>query len=170
MRIAAFLQPTLFPNVLCRRRKLNTGDSKGDYVISDSDQSVVFAFHPTSKSTRVRVRVVVCSRPPFSPLSALTQHDASTKGQLSINFIKGLVTGTDYNAMRLAHGSLMFIAWAVIIPVTSWIARYLKRYTWWFNVHRWSNGLAMTASVAAFVLATLMVLAASPHTVRCHAH
>lgn len=37
----------------------------------------------------------------------------------------------------------MFAAWGVIIPFGSFIARYLKKYTWWFNVHRTLNTFAV---------------------------
>jgi hypothetical protein len=50
----------------------------------------------------------------------------------------------------------MFLTWAVVVPVASFVARYLKDYKWWFNVHRILNGIAVAAMIAAFIIACLM--------------
>lgn len=47
----------------------------------------------------------------------------------------------------------MFIAWSIFVPGTSFIARYLKKFSWWFNVHRWVNSVMMLAVLVAFGLA-----------------
>jgi len=47
----------------------------------------------------------------------------------------------------------MFVVWAIFIPFGSFIARYLKKYPWWFNVHRIINTSAILMMITAFIIA-----------------
>ena len=47
----------------------------------------------------------------------------------------------------------MFLAWSVFVPITSFLARYLKKFKWWFNVHRYVNTVMMAVVIAAFGIA-----------------
>jgi len=118
------------------RKKLVTGDkiSDNDYLVGQNIL-VAFGWHPTN------------------PGPAVTQHMTTTRGILSINLLTGTLGLAGKNANRIAHGSFMFIAWAFLVPIASVVARYYKRYSWWFNVHRLLNGLASMIVVIGFILA-----------------
>jgi len=91
---------------------------------------------------------------PTTPGPSVVQHLDSTRGILTINLITGvlgLAPSKDLN--RQAHGSFMFIAWSILIPIASIIARYFKRHSWWFNVHRLLNGIACMIIIIGFILA-----------------
>jgi len=118
-------------------RKLDTGDSKSDLPITTGQIDVTYAYHPTAKG--------------------VSQHPPNTRGTAKIDFFTGATALDNGISLRKAHGSLMFIAWFVIIPFGSYIARYLKKYPWWFNVHRILQGFAMIAADAAFIIALTMV-------------
>jgi hypothetical protein len=117
-------------------RKLNTGDSQ-DREIAQGTLDVTWAYHPSTKG--------------------VAQHLSTTRGTAKLDFFSGIAALDNGLALRQAHGSLMFIAWFVIIPIGSYIARYLKKYPWWFNVHRIIQGFAMIAADAAFIIALTMV-------------
>jgi len=60
----------------------------------------------------------------------------------------------------------MFIAWGVLVPWGSFIARYLKRKGWWFNAHRAVNSLSMVLVLIGFVIAVHFTVAqhfSTPH-------
>jgi hypothetical protein len=120
------------------RRKLITGDAARDFDIIDDDINVVWGFNPDF------------------PGPALVQHAFQTKGAAKINFFNGSAAVLSNDSLRLAHGALMFICWSIIVPIANFIARYLKRYTWWFNVHRILNGGAMIFMIIGFAIAIAM--------------
>lgn len=128
------------------RRLLDTGDSNGDISIIDGEMDAIFAYNPND--------------------DGLVRHSAApsdTANRLRINFFDGNVTLAD--DFRLVHGILMFLAWAVIIPITSCVARYLKMYTWWFPTHWGCNVLAMFMVIASFIL---IVINTTVHFTRAH--
>ena len=60
-------------------------------------------------------------------------------------------------AARLAHGSLMGLAWLILSPGASLAARYGRRFDpWWFRAHR----AAQSAAVALSVVAACVIVAA----------
>jgi len=124
-------------------RPLKTTD-KFDIDIVPGTMNAVWGYHPTSQ--------------------VIIQHLDSTRSPIKINFFTGGVTTVI--DLRVVHGLMMFFIWGVTIPATSFIARYLKRFSWWFNVHRISNGIAMLALVAAFVIA--IFIATSQFTLPHH--
>jgi len=121
------------------KRKLDTGDKQGDIVIGKGDINVAWAYNLNQ------------------PGPVLNKHDA--KGGGSINFFTGGSSIFSVANLKKTHGSLMFIAWCLIIPFGSFVARYLKNKGWWFNVHRGFNTLAMLLMVIAFILAVKFTVA-----------
>jgi len=121
------------------KRNRKTGDSKGDIDITDDTMDVIWGFNPTT------------------PGPGLNKHDVGTRGVAKINFAKGTASLVTTRPQRLSHGFLMFFAWAVFIPMGSFIARFLKKYPWWFTVHRIINGFAILVTVVAFIIAITMV-------------
>jgi len=112
------------------RRKLNTGDSI-DIPITNSVQTVVYSFQD------------IDGPPP------LVQHSISPKPTpVGINFFTGAVTKKI--DLQLVHGSLMFIAWYCISPFGFFLARFMKGFSWWFQVHRAIMLVAMCTQIAAF--------------------
>jgi len=111
-------------------RKLVSPNPPGDVNIINGQMNAIWGFHPTSK--------------------AIAKHLPNTRGPIKINFFTGTATNID---VRAIHGSMMFAIWAVLIPSMSFLARYYKRFPWWFNVHRIVNSIAMLAMIAAFGLA-----------------
>lgn len=50
----------------------------------------------------------------------------------------------------------MFICWAILIPIGGFLARFMKRFPWWFNVHRLINSTALGIMLIGFLLAVIM--------------
>jgi hypothetical protein len=121
------------------RKKLDTGDTKGDIPFVEGTLDVTWGFHPSN------------------PGPAIGQHGPQTKGNAKIDFFAGTGKVVDTQKLKLAHGYLMFLGWAIFIPVGSFIARFLKKFPWWFNVHRILNGFAMLMTTAAFIIGVYMV-------------
>lgn len=121
------------------RRKLVTGDSR-DHPITSGTIGVVYGYNPTN------------------PGPNLVEHLSNTKSPLSLNFFSGVGALSAGNPLYQAHGSLMFVIWYVTIPITSFIARYLKGQLGhaWFEIHRITNFIAMLMNLAAFIIAVVM--------------
>jgi len=112
-------------------RALKSPHPPGDIDITNSQQYAIWGFHPTIKG--------------------ITKHNGNTRAGVSINFFTGATSaGAD---LRAIHGTMMFLIWGVTIPSMSFLARYYKRFPWWFNVHRFINGFAIIAMIAAFGVA-----------------
>eukprot|EP01119_Soliformovum_irregulare_P008400 TRINITY_DN21518_c0_g1_i1.p1 TRINITY_DN21518_c0_g1~~TRINITY_DN21518_c0_g1_i1.p1 ORF type:complete len:366 (-),score=108.36 TRINITY_DN21518_c0_g1_i1:53-1150(-) len=72
----------------------------------------------------------------------------------SVNFVTGAATvAADTTDLKAAHGYLMFFAWGLLLPLGSGIARWAKKFGWWFNIHRLLQSVGVLATVAAFVIA-----------------
>mmetsp|Transcript_6087 Transcript_6087/g.8496 ORF Transcript_6087/g.8496 Transcript_6087/m.8496 type:complete len:582 (+) Transcript_6087:109-1854(+) len=112
-----------------------TSPNSNDISITNKEIPVVYGYHPTK------------------PGPSISEHNRNTKGTAKVNFYTGSFSLKNNNAIEEAHGFLMFFAWSVFIPVTSFIARYLKKFKWWFNVHRIVNSGAMVIGLVAFILA-----------------
>jgi len=124
-------------------RALKSPHPKGDIDIIDGQMNAIWGFHPTIK--------------------AITKHNTNTRLGISINFYTGKVgAGVDLQAI---HGTMMFLIWGVTIPAMSFLARYYKRFPWWFNVHRFINGFAIIAMIAAFGVA---IASTSSHFTKAH--
>lgn len=52
----------------------------------------------------------------------------------------------------------MFVAWGILIPASGFLARFFKRYNWWFRVHWITNVIAVCISLASFIVAIIMTL------------
>jgi len=113
------------------RRKYNTGDSL-DVVLDPSvTNTVIYAYQPDDDG----------------PL--LQQHNIQpTPTPVGFNFFTG--TLTKKIDLRVVHGSLMFIAWYCIAPFGFFLARFMKMFSWWFQVHRAIMLIAMLTMLAGF--------------------
>jgi hypothetical protein len=120
------------------RRKLDTGDPK-DLPYVKGLMDVSYAYNPDT------------------PGPNLVQHLGTTRNPAQIDFFSGVGVVDDTDALRKAHGSMMFVVWSVAIPFTSFVARYLKGQLGkaWFEIHRITNGVAMLVQLAAFILAVI---------------
>jgi len=120
------------------RRKLVTGD-KFDRDFVTGPMWASYAYNPTT------------------PGPNLVQHLGTTRNPAKIDFFAGTGGVSDTDALRKAHGSMMFVVWAVAIPFTSFVARFLKSQLGkaWFEIHRITNGVAMLVQLAAFILAVI---------------
>jgi len=117
------------------RRLLDTKDTKSDIAIVPGPMQVIFAWHPTTGGP------------------SIPQHLGNTRGIATIDFFAGTANVANVEDKRKAHGSLMFIAWALLIPVAAWIGRYLKSHPWWFNAHRLLNTTAILLTIVGFIIA-----------------
>jgi len=80
----------------------------------------------------------------------LVQH-SQTPTPYTFNFFTGAST-TQFQII-VVHGALMFIAWYCIAPFGFVLARFMKGFSWWFQVHRAIMFIAMLAVIAAFGIA-----------------
>lgn len=55
--------------------------------------------------------------------------------------------------LLIVHGFFMGIAWAIFVPVTYALARFFKKYTWWFPFHIGINVFAIVLMIIGLVLA-----------------
>jgi len=86
--------------------------------------------------------------------STAIQYHSGGRNFGSVNFITGAATiAADTTDLRAAHGFLMFFAWGFLLPLGSGVARWAKKFGWWFNIHRLLQSVGVLATVAAFVLA-----------------
>jgi len=113
------------------RRKFNTGDALDVVLDPSTTSTLIYAYNPTNDG----------------PI--LQQHNISPKPTpVGINFFTGgVVKQLD---LRVVHGALMFIAWYCIAPFGFFLARFMKMFSWWFQVHRAIMFVAMLTMLAGF--------------------
>jgi len=117
-------------------RKLNTGDTSGDLIVTSSNMNVLWAFGASDGTTT----------PDYFP-----QH--ISKGSATINFITGTSFSTINNIIEV-HAILMIISWAIFIVMGSFIARYMKNILKkWFLVHAFLQVSAGVMATCAFIIA-----------------
>jgi len=76
------------------------------------------------------------------------------RASIDINLLTGAVSTDNTQKMKtVAHGLLMFFAWGFLNPIGSIVGRFLKRFKWWFNVHRLLQSFAMLMVLIGFILA-----------------
>ena len=91
----------------------------------------------------------------------IARHDDDAAGAATINFASGAFsTDASAAAMRIAHGALMFAAWAVLAPAGVFLARFAKRVppssgprAFWFVSHYMVQSAALAAAAAGLGLA-----------------
>jgi len=114
------------------KRKLQTGDTSNDVDITNSKMTVIWSYNPTDNTG--------------FPLQI-----HSNKGIAIVNFFTGSVAKIN-TQLEVIHGGLMFVAWGVLVPLSSWLARHWKKFSWWFHVHRIINSIAIICVGVAFIL------------------
>lgn len=134
---SAFQSPT--GSTFSFKRLLVTNDSYCDRPITNETQLVVWA------------------RGLHFGDNTLSYHGSfvSTHGFSKVNFIDAqalLPSTTSFDYIPL-HASLMFIAFAIFIPFTIFIAHHLKQYPWWFHLHVTISILNMIFIILACIFA-----------------
>jgi hypothetical protein len=92
-----------------------------------------------------------------------SSYHSTRKGAVNANLATGKVTAVPIAADRLAHGSLMFLAWGVLAPFGMMIARFGKHTSWggngaWFKTfHRPMMAGAVLFTIIGFIIALIMV-------------
>lgn len=92
---------------------------------------------------------------------AFTQHEF--KGGLNVNIGECTVSQVGIPKLRLAHGSLMFIAWGFLLPLGVAAAVMGRNKSpssgpraWWFVRHKLLNYLGLAVALAGFICAVYM--------------
>ncbi|PRP75107.1 hypothetical protein PROFUN_03943 [Planoprotostelium fungivorum] len=49
------------------------------------------------------------------------------------------------------HGVIMFLCWGIILPLGTLLAKHMKRYVWWFEVHRITQTIAVLAALISVI-------------------
>jgi len=114
------------------RRKLDTGDSIDVQIANGADVTLIYYYTKSLDGPN------------------LVQH-SKTPTPYTFNFFTG-ASATKFNII-VVHGSLMFIAWFILAPFGYILARFMKKFSWWFQVHRAIMLVAMAAMIAAFGIA-----------------
>jgi len=88
-------------------------------------------------------------------IDALVYHEPSghSNGKISINFATG-VSSVAVDALRTAHGVLMFLGWGVIIPLGMLVARYFRHVPGaiWFEIHRVLQPFGYLLALIGFII------------------
>jgi len=114
------------------RRKFVTGDSLDVSIVSGQSVTLIYYYQSSIDGPN------------------LVQHSI-TPTPYNFNFFTG-ASSTKFNII-VVHGAMMFIAWYCIAPFGFVVARHLKKFSWWFQVHRAIMFVAMLAMIAAFGIA-----------------
>jgi len=117
-------------------RLLNTGDSQ-DKPINNTEIDVIIAYNPTTDDTTV-------------------YHGRPNRLQLQLNFFSNaLITSPQW--YQPTHAILMTISWGFCMLTGMLLARFFKWWGGWFKLHIAVNTIGMACSIAAFIIAILMV-------------
>lgn len=105
-----------------------------------------------------------------TPLAWAIGYDLATfsaghevQGVTAVDMKTGATSSLGRKPLHLAHGSLNFIAWGILLPVGVLLARFTKSVPvksgppLWFNLHRWVQSTGLLFTVVALVLALVMV-------------
>eukprot|EP00698_Gefionella_okellyi_P015542 TRINITY_DN4386_c0_g2_i1.p1 TRINITY_DN4386_c0_g2~~TRINITY_DN4386_c0_g2_i1.p1 ORF type:complete len:1226 (+),score=276.75 TRINITY_DN4386_c0_g2_i1:264-3680(+) len=125
---------TTTETVIKFRRMLTTGDPR-DIAVTNTVQTVMWAYGNSLT------------------LSSHGDH----RGMLQVNLISTttpppVLLGSSYAAVVIAHGVFMVIAWCVLIPIGSFMARYMKAMYSWAKFH---YVLTICGAVVALIAAVL---------------
>lgn len=120
-------------------RKLVTNDTKADHPIVDGSQKVLWAHGDLTAPDP----------------NVFNYHGQTNRGGKLLNLMTGIqeAEGTPLAAW---HGSIMFMAYAVLMSFGIFVARFLKDYYWWFPLHIIVQTLAVILSLVGFGLAIVM--------------
>lgn len=86
----------------------------------------------------------------------ISKHSSHSIDDITINFVTGAVSTDTLRAkLRRAHGWLMSVAWALLVPVAIIVARFYKDTlgVWWFRLHAALLTLCLAMTVAGFGMA-----------------
>jgi hypothetical protein len=94
-------------------------------------------------------------------------HSDAQSAILELDLLSGGVKDTSRYSLRVAHGIIMTIAWAIIVPFGIGAARFLKDRkglgATWFRVHRISQAVAWVVFLAGFIIALVMTSGDTHH-------
>ena len=108
------------------------------------------------------------------PQGTIAKHTVA--GAASVNFATGDFSGSSARAAaRLAHGALMFCAWALLAPAGVFLARFAKRVppvagprAFWFVAHYSVQSAALAVAAAGFGVALSLHWARGEHFASAH--
>jgi len=132
------------------KRKLVTGDS-ADIPIGNGDLYLLWAYAKTDDLSLMHLE----------------------SGDALVNFLTGKIEPVYADQVKDAHAGMNFIAWMILIPIGSFIARYFREKldVWWFRLHVFLQTLGFVMSAIAFVLAFVGVeLSGTPHFSNVHSY
>ena len=118
----------------------------GDVAIQDKDMEIVWAEAPNTTP----------GGGTGDASSSIVKHSVQSSDAISINFFTGKVTTSSLREKIIrAHGVMMLVAWAVLVPAGIAVARYAKDALGhnWFRIHVASMSLAVVLMLVAFVFA-----------------
>jgi hypothetical protein len=101
------------------KRLLITADKEEDVAITNSNMYLLWAYGSEDS------------------LSSTNLPTHIERGAVLVNFVSGSTDGVTMDLLYNSHGALQFIAWMILIPAGSIVARY-HRITlgiWWFRLH-----------------------------------
>lgn len=154
----------IFPNgtfVVVFTRPLNTGDSNDRPITSETAQSWLFAYSNSGA-------------PGASSSASIGKHSYTDAKNIAFLQDSGTIQGegkedsAKLDAFTQVHGSLMFVAWNVLIPAAIYIARFEKNSLghWWFILH---SNLMRLAAVFMIIAFGFIVAALDEHFDNAHA-
>ena len=125
------------------KRKLVTGD-EWDLPIKDDN-----AGHVKSKL----IYAVGDGNPDM-----MQGHRNDHMGSISVDLFEGSAARQlNVRLMFRAHGIIMGVSWAVLIPMAIFFSRFMRAHTWWFRAHTLCATLGAAGSVVGIAIAILAV-------------
>jgi len=81
-------------------------------------------------------------------------HGLNGRGYLSVNLVDSSTTilRADTRDLKVVHGVMMYLIWAVNITTGALLARYARKTTWWLGAHRVLQGTSTLITFPVFYL------------------
>jgi len=82
-------------------------------------------------------------------------HGLNNRGYLSANLLSAdtaLIVRSDIRDLKVVHGVMMYLIWAVNITTGALLARYARKTTWWLGAHRVLQGTSTLITIPVFYL------------------
>lgn len=129
--------------------------------IDESNNQVTVSFEyplsgPTFGNNLSQSVNIIWADHPGGDLRKDKHTSSSRRGIAQVNFVEGSASGNVAGASKAkykAHGAIMFTAWAVLVPVAVFFARFGKRSKSWFSIHIVANSLAVCLVIAGTAIA-----------------
>ncbi|KND03392.1 uncharacterized protein SPPG_00880 [Spizellomyces punctatus DAOM BR117] len=118
-----------------------------------SPQHMIWAYNPASKINTLG-HYFTYHMPNDDNGNGLPHLPNQTHGALLVDYTRATVEPIPLNPYppKVAHGSLMFIAWLVILPMGAFISRYLRFIPNWIYFHLTAQLLGVLIIITSFVV------------------